>query len=76
MVLSSDVFGDHKADEKIREVKSWLKAKGVTNFEPVSLFCDQLSKVRFRTTFFSKMAHCSPGHGHRTRTTRGLVNEE
>lgn len=28
----------------MREIKGWLKDKGVRDFEPVSLFCDQLSK--------------------------------
>ncbi|KXN82677.1 5'-3' exoribonuclease 1, partial [Leucoagaricus sp. SymC.cos] len=44
IALASDVFRDYKPDERVREVKGWLKAKGVSNFEPVSLFCDQLSK--------------------------------
>jgi len=28
----------------VKEVKNWLKSKGVRDFEPVSLFCDQLGK--------------------------------
>ncbi|KAJ3572931.1 hypothetical protein NP233_g2767 [Leucocoprinus birnbaumii] len=45
MAKASDVFRDHNSGERVREVRSWLKAKGVSSFEPVSLFCDQLSKV-------------------------------
>jgi len=44
MAVASEVFGDHKPEERVREIRSWLKAKGVTSLEPVSLFCDQLSK--------------------------------
>ncbi|XP_006459675.1 hypothetical protein AGABI2DRAFT_184268 [Agaricus bisporus var. bisporus H97] len=45
MALASDVFSESsKPDERVREIKAWLKQKGVTNLEPVSLFCDQLSK--------------------------------
>lgn len=46
MVLASNMFKDHKADERVREIRAWLKTKGVLDLEPVSLFCDQLSKVR------------------------------
>ncbi|KAJ7276833.1 hypothetical protein C8J57DRAFT_1061596, partial [Mycena rebaudengoi] len=28
----------------VQEAKAWLKSKGVRDFEPVSLFCDQLTK--------------------------------
>jgi hypothetical protein len=45
MARASDVFIDGDADSKIQEVKSWLKSKGVRDFEPVSLFADQLTKV-------------------------------
>ena len=45
MVRSTDVFRTSNADAKVKEVYSWLKAKGVRDFEAVSLFCDQLDKV-------------------------------
>ena len=32
-------------DAKANEVRSWLATKGVGDFEPVSLFCDKLTKV-------------------------------
>ncbi|KAL4065011.1 exoribonuclease 1 [Scleroderma yunnanense] len=35
---------DENADDRVREVKAWLKSKGVRDFEPVSLFSDQLTK--------------------------------
>lgn len=46
MVQSNEVFKNvENPDLKVKEVKSWLATKGVKNFEPVSLFCDQLKKV-------------------------------
>ncbi|KAI0671842.1 exonuclease II [Trametes maxima] len=46
MVKAADVFtGAQNADAKAKEVKSWLNTKGVRDFEPVSLFCDQLGKT-------------------------------
>ena len=47
MAKSADVFPNaDNPDAKVREVQAWLKSNGVRNFEPVSLFCDQLKKVR------------------------------
>lgn len=43
MTRASDIFSEN-ADARVREVKSWLKSKGVREFEPVSLFSDQLTK--------------------------------
>ncbi|KIJ09179.1 hypothetical protein PAXINDRAFT_48683, partial [Paxillus involutus ATCC 200175] len=47
MARASDIFGEN-ADARVKEVKSWLKSKGVCDFEPVSLFSDQLSKETVR----------------------------
>lgn len=48
MARSNEVFADaENPDAKVKEVKHWLQTKGVRNFEPVSLFCDQLKKVCF-----------------------------
>ncbi|EKM58546.1 uncharacterized protein PHACADRAFT_117592 [Phanerochaete carnosa HHB-10118-sp] len=45
MVTSADVFPNaDNPDANVREVQAWLKSKSVRNFEPVSLFCDQLKK--------------------------------
>ncbi|TBU45695.1 hypothetical protein BD309DRAFT_859613 [Dichomitus squalens] len=45
MVKASDVFPNAQdAEAKVKEVKTWLNSKGVKDFEPVSLFCDQLGK--------------------------------
>ena len=45
MVKASDVFPNEQDPEaKVKEVKTWLNSKGVKDFEPVSLFCDQLGK--------------------------------
>lgn len=46
MAKASEIFSGPEPDGKVKEVKHWLKAKGVRDFEPVSLFCDQLTKVR------------------------------
>lgn len=46
MAKASEVLGPN-AEVRVKEVKSWLKSKGVRDFEPVSLFCDQLAKVRY-----------------------------
>ncbi|KAI0663830.1 exonuclease II [Cubamyces menziesii] len=46
MVKANDVFYDASSpDAKAKEVKTWLNTKGVRDFEPVSLFCDQLGKA-------------------------------
>ena len=46
MVRATDVFKDvSNPDTKVKEAKTWLGTKGVRDFEPVSLFCDQLGKV-------------------------------
>jgi len=45
MAKSSEIFSGPDPDGKVKEIKHWLKAKGVRDFEPVSLFCDQLTKV-------------------------------
>jgi hypothetical protein len=44
MARATEVLGP-EAEARVKEVKSWLKSKGVRDFEPVSLFCDQLAKV-------------------------------
>lgn len=44
MAKASEVLGP-EAESRVREVKHWLKSRGVRDFEPVSLFCDQLAKV-------------------------------
>jgi len=48
MAKASEIFSGPEPDGKVKEVKYWLKAKGVRDFEPVSLFCDQLTKVRWK----------------------------
>ncbi|KAI0833606.1 exonuclease II [Trametes gibbosa] len=46
MAKTSDVFSDApNPDAKAKEVRTWLNSKGVRDFEPVSLFCDQLGKT-------------------------------
>jgi 5'-3' exoribonuclease 1 len=44
MAKASETFSGDNPDSKVREIKTWLKLKGVRDFEPVSLFCDQLTK--------------------------------
>lgn len=55
MVKASEVFPGPDPDGKVKEVKNWLKSKGVRDFEPVSLFCDQLTKVRSNFEYLSVM---------------------
>ncbi|KZV63884.1 hypothetical protein PENSPDRAFT_589169 [Peniophora sp. CONT] len=43
MARATDIFPE-EAGAKAKEVRSWLNTKGVRDFEPVSLFCDQLKK--------------------------------
>ncbi|KAG7094057.1 hypothetical protein E1B28_007676 [Marasmius oreades] len=47
MMVRADSFfgtGSQNPDAKVKEIKAWLKSKGVRDFEPVSLFCNQLEK--------------------------------
>lgn len=45
MINASEAVPGPDPDGNVREIKSWLKSKGVRDFEPVSLYCDQLTKV-------------------------------
>jgi len=42
----SEVFPGSASDTRIKELKAWLVAKGVRDFEPVPLNCDKVGKVR------------------------------
>ncbi|KAF5378954.1 hypothetical protein D9757_008738 [Collybiopsis confluens] len=44
MLKAADVLPGSNPDARVKEIKTWLKQKGVRDFEAVSLFCDQLSK--------------------------------
>ncbi|TFK49939.1 hypothetical protein OE88DRAFT_1752007 [Heliocybe sulcata] len=44
MTKSREIFQDEDSDARVKELKTWLMSKGVRDFEPVSLFCDQLKK--------------------------------
>lgn len=44
MARASEVLGPD-TEPRLKEIKTWLKNKGVRDLEPVSLFCDQLTKV-------------------------------
>ena len=62
MVKSSEVFKTaENPDIQVKEVKSWLGSKGVRNFEPVSLFCDQLKKVSVILCLLH-VSHIRTGH--------------
>lgn len=45
MAKASEILRVPDPDARVKEAKAWLKSKGVRDFEPVSLFCDQLTKV-------------------------------
>jgi 5'-3' exoribonuclease 1 len=63
MARASEILRGPDYDARLREVKAWLKSKGVRDFEPVSLFCDVLSKVSVLT---AHAIQCSTwGTGHR-----------
>lgn len=65
MLKSSDVFSSSDADAKVKEVRSWLTSKGIRDFEPVSLFCDQLKKVRHHDICFTCALRL---HTHKSRS--------
>ncbi|EDR05444.1 uncharacterized protein LACBIDRAFT_303162 [Laccaria bicolor S238N-H82] len=44
MARASDILSGPDPEGRVRAIKAWLKMKGVQDFEPVSLFCDQLGK--------------------------------
>ncbi|EPQ52785.1 hypothetical protein GLOTRDRAFT_46679 [Gloeophyllum trabeum ATCC 11539] len=44
MTKAYDVFSGEDSDKKVKDLRTWLATKGVRDFEPVSLFCDQLKK--------------------------------
>jgi 5'-3' exoribonuclease 1 len=46
MAKVSEVLRGPDHDARLKEVKAWLKSRGVRDFEPVSLYCDILTKVR------------------------------
>jgi 5'-3' exoribonuclease 1 len=46
MTKASTIFpSEDDPGAKAKEIRAWLVAKGVRDFEPVSLLCDQLDKV-------------------------------
>jgi hypothetical protein len=53
-IKSEEIYPDEmKPDQKIKDIRAWLKTKGVLDLEPVTLFAEQLEKVRVR------IKHCS-----------------
>lgn len=56
MAKAAEVLGGD-SDARVKEVKAWLKAKGVRDFEPVSLFCDQLTKVSLPRSLKNLVLH-------------------
>ncbi|KAF8805386.1 hypothetical protein BYT27DRAFT_6674914 [Phlegmacium glaucopus] len=44
MMTAADALPGPDPDGQVKEIKSWLKSKGVRDFEAVSLYCDQLTK--------------------------------
>jgi Exoribonuclease Xrn1 D2/D3 domain len=48
MVSASTLFPGRDPDARVKEIRSWLNAQGVRDFEPVSLYCDQLKTVMSR----------------------------
>jgi hypothetical protein len=51
MAKASTIFpSEDDPDAKAKEIRAWLATKGVRDFEPVPLHCDQLDKVHSRAT--------------------------
>jgi len=51
MTKASTIFpSEDDPGAKAKEIRSWLAGKGVRDFEPVTLQCDQLDKVHLRAT--------------------------
>ena len=49
MAKASTIFpSEDDPDAKAKEIRAWLATKGVRDFEPVPLYCDQLDKVHSR----------------------------
>ncbi|KAG6840893.1 hypothetical protein C0991_003417 [Blastosporella zonata] len=48
MAKASAILPGPDPDARVKDIKAWLKGKGVRDFEPVSLFCDQLTKASYR----------------------------
>ncbi|KZT29735.1 hypothetical protein NEOLEDRAFT_470473 [Neolentinus lepideus HHB14362 ss-1] len=48
MTKSTEIFPNEDSDARVKELKAWLATKGVRDFEPVSLVCDQLKKDTVR----------------------------
>ena len=48
----SELFLGETSDARIKELKAWLVAKGVRDFEAVPLNCDKVGKVMPSTTLF------------------------
>src|SRR4051794_10595575 len=70
MLRGADIFPSATSDSKVAEVKAWLKMKGVYDFEHVSLFSDQLTKVStiYPQTISTSTPNASKlGHGLRDR---------
>ena len=43
----SEVFPGSTSETRTKEIKAWLVAKGVRDFEVVPLTCDKVGKVRW-----------------------------
>ena len=55
IIKASEALPGPDPNGQVREIKSWLKSKGVRDFEPVSLYCDQLTKVMTKMTEYARL---------------------
>lgn len=45
-IKSEEIYpNEMKPDQKIKDIRAWLKSRGVLDLEPVTLFAEQLEKV-------------------------------
>lgn len=59
MVLASDMFPEGDGDTQIKDIRMWLNSRGVRDFDPVSLFCDQLKMVRLPSNCLIVSDYCA-----------------
>jgi hypothetical protein len=58
MAEADEIFpNSDRPDAKVKEVRQWLKGKGVLDLEAVSLFCDQLDQVNSRCIHIHLLEH-------------------
>lgn len=71
MLRAVDVLPGANPDARVKDIRSWLKSKGVQDFEAVTLFCDQLGKETI--TQIEKLADNFNGNRSTTGIKKAIV---